>query len=465
MKSHAKKTSVRALLNGHKTYFATGKTRNIQFRLEQLDILHRLILENLEEMVRAIETDSYKPELEVYGSEIVTVIDELKYARDHLEVWAQPVRIEDFSDPFDPDAEALICTEPVGTVLIIAPWNHPVHLLLRPLVSSIAAGNCTVLKPSEYAPETAKAMARIIERYFDKAYIRVILGEADVSASLVREPFDYIMFTGSTKTGRAVMQAAAENLVPITLELGGKCPCIVDKEADLDKAAERIIWGKFFNAGQDCVSVDYVLAHKDIKVLLLEKMIKTVRQFYGDDSQQSKDLARITTQALFEKLVRLLDKNKVIVGGTYDRKDKYIAPTILDNVSWDDPVMEEEIFGPILPVIEYENLDDAIKIVNQKPKPLALYIFSANKDIQDQILAHISFGGGCVNDTLLHTMSPLLPFGGVGNSGMGMIHGRAGFEALSHRKSILKRKSAYDSTYRNPPYNETVLALLKGSVQ
>jgi len=465
MNRSTKKPNARTLLKKQKAYFATGTTKDSQFRLEQLDNLHRLILENSEEIVRAVEADSYKPELEVYAGEIVTVVDELKYARDHLEKWAQPVRIEDFSDPFDSEAEAFVYTEPLGTVLIIAPWNHPVHLLLRPLVSSIAAGNCTVLKPSEYAPQTAKAMAGIIERYFDKAYISVILGGADVSASLVREPFDHILFTGSPKTGRAVMQAAAENLVPITLELGGKNPCIVYKEVDLDKAAERIIWGKFFNAGQDCVSPDYILAHKDIKLPLLEKMVATLKQFYGDDPKHSKDLARITTEAQLEKLVHLLDNNKVIVGGTYDRENRYIAPTILDNVRWDDPVMEEEIFGPILPVIEYENLDDAIKIVNQKPKPLALYIFSENRDIQDQILAHISFGGGCVNDTLLHTMSPLLPFGGVGNSGMGMVHGRAGFEALSHKKSILKRKSAYDSTYRNPPYNETVLALLKGSVQ
>lgn len=465
MKRSAGKTSVSALLNKQKTYFATGKTRDIHFRLDQLDILHRLILENLEEMVSAIEADSYKPEIEVYGSEIVTVVDELKYARDHLEGWAQPIRIEDFSDPFDPEAEACIYTEPYGTVLIIAPWNHPVHLLLRPLVSSIAAGNCTVLKPSEYAPETADIVAEIIERYFDKDYVRVVLGGPDVSASLVREPFDYILFTGSPKTGKAIMQAAAENLVPITLELGGKCPCIVDKEADLDKAAERIIWGKFFNAGQDCVSADYVLAHKDIKDPLLKKMVNMVRQFYGDDSEHSRDLARITTQAQFEKLVRLLDTDKVIVGGIYDKDDRYIAPTILDDVRWDDPVMEEEIFGPILPVIEYDNLDDTIKTINQKPKPLALYIFSENKDIQEQILGSVSYGGGCVNDTLLHTTSPVLPFGGVGNSGMGMVHGRAGFEALSHKKSILKRKNAYDSTYRNPPYTEAALAFLKGSLQ
>jgi aldehyde dehydrogenase (NAD+) len=465
MKRPVQKTSVSSLLNKQKTNFSSGKTKDIQFRLRQLDILHRLVVENSEELVRAVEADSYKPELEVYGSEIIPVVDELKYTRDNLEIWAQPVKIEEFSDPFDPEAEAFIYSEPYGTVLIIAPWNHPVQLLLRPLVSSIASGNCSVLKPSEYTPVTAKAIAEIIERYFDKNYIRVVLGGPDISASLVREPFDYILFTGSPKTGRAVMQAAAANLVPISLELGGKCPCIVDKEADLDKAAERIIWGKFFNAGQDCVSVDYVLAHKNIKVPLLEKMMRTVKQFYGDDSRHSKELARITTQAQFEKLLRLLDTRKVIVGGVYDKDDRYIAPTILDNVRWDDPVMEEEIFGPILPVIEYENLDDAIKRVNVRPKPLALYIFSENKNIQDKILGGVSYGGGCVNDTLLHTTSPLLPFGGVGNSGMGMVHGRAGFEAFSHKKSILKRKNAYNSTYRNPPYSEAALAFLRGSVQ
>ncbi len=461
----AQKPDIVALLVAQKRYFATGRTRDIQFKLEQLEILHRAIVINSEEIVRAIEADSYKPELEVYGGELLPVLDELKYARDHLKEWVVPVKIEEFSDPFDPEAEAYVYTEPYGTVLIIAPWNHPVHLLLRPLVSSIAAGNCTVLKPSEYAPESAKAMAKILEQYFDQKYVAVVLGGVDISAALVREPFNHILFTGSPTVGSVVMQAAAENLVPITLELGGKNPCIVDKEADIDKAAERIIWGKLFNAGQDCVSPDYVLAHRDIKVMLLERMVATLRQFYGDDPQRSKDIARIATDKHFEKLVRLLNAEKVVFGGTYDKGERYIEPTILDNISWDDPVMGEEIFGPILPVIEYQSLDDAIRIINERPKPLALYIFTENKDIQDQILSRISYGGGCVNDTLLHTTSPLLPFGGVGNSGMGRVHGKAGFDALSHKKSILKRTRTYDSTYRNPPYNEMQLGLMKGLVQ
>jgi aldehyde dehydrogenase (NAD+) len=459
------KSDIVELLETQKRYFASGRTRDIPFRLEQLDILHRAIVEKSEIMVKDIEADSYKPELEVYGGELLPVLDELNYARDHIKEWVAPVKIEEFSDPFDPGAEAYVYSEPYGTMLVIAPWNHPVHLLLRPLVSSIAAGNCTVLKPSEYAPETAKAMAKILEQYFDPEYVAVVLGEVDVSEALVREPFDHILFTGSPAVGRMVMKAAAENLVPVTLELGGKNPCIVDKEADIDKAAERIIWGKFFNAGQDCVSPDYVLAHKDIKAMLLDRMGATLRQFYGDDPQRSKDIARIATDKHFEKLVRLINTEKVIFGGKYDRGEHYIEPTILDNISWDDPVMEEEIFGPILPVIEYQSLDDAIRTINERPKPLALYIFTENKDIQDQILSRISYGGGCINDTLLHTTSPLLPFGGVGNSGMGRVHGKAGFNALSHKKSILKRTRTYDSTYRNPPYNEMQLGLIKGLVQ
>ncbi|MCJ7521191.1 MAG: aldehyde dehydrogenase family protein [Dehalococcoidia bacterium] len=459
------KSNVVELLETQKRYFASGRTRDIPFRLEQLEILHRATVNNSEEIVWAVEADSYKPELEVYGGELLPVLDELKYARDHLKEWVVPAKIEEFSDPFDPEAEAYVYTEPCGTVLIIAPWNHPVHLLLRPLVSSIAAGNCTVLKPSEYAPETAKAMAKILEQYFDQKYVAVVLGGVDISAALVREPFDHIMFTGSPAVGRVVMQAAAENLVPITLELGGKSPCIVDKEADIDKAAERIIWGKLFNAGQDCVAPDYVLAHRDIKAVLLERMGATLRQFYGDDPQRSKDIARIATDKHFEKLVRLLNAEKVVFGGTYDKQERYIEPTILDNISWDDPVMGEEIFGPILPVIEYQSLDDAIRIINERPKPLALYVFTENRHIQDQIIGRISYGGGCVNDTLVHTMSPLLPFGGVGNSGMGAVHGKAGFDALSHKKSILKRTRTYDSTYRNPPYNEMQLGLIKGLVQ
>jgi len=343
----------------------------------------------------------------------------------------------------------------------MAPWNYPVQLLLNPLVGAIAAGNCAILKPSEFAPATADVMAKLIAENFERAYIDVVRGGAETGDALLHEPFDYIFFTGSARVARLIMKAAAENLIPVTLELGGKSPCIVDKEADLEKAAERIVWGKFFNAGQTCIAPDYLLVQKDIRETFLNRMISTVRAFFGDDPKKSKDYARIVNESHFDRLIGLLNSGKTVAGGNYTREDLYIAPTILDNVTWDNSVMIDEIFGPILPVIEYEDLDDALKMINRRSKPLALYIFSENRAIQDKVIASASYGGGCINDVLQYETFPFIPFGGIGQSGMGSYHGKTTFDTFSHKKSVLKRGGIFNSSYRNPPYNDIQIAFVK----
>jgi aldehyde dehydrogenase (NAD+) len=423
--------------------------------------LEKSLIEAQDEIIKALKEDMRKPDFEAYGSDILPIINEIRHATSHLAMWSQPQRIEDLSDPFDPQVEAYIYPEPYGTVLIMAPWNYPVQLLLNPLVGAVAAGNCAILKPSEFAPATADVIAKLIEENFERAYIDVVRGGAEIGNALLHEPFDYIFFTGSARVARLIMKAAAENLIPVTLELGGKSPCIVDKEADLEKAAERIVWGKFFNAGQTCIAPDYLLVQTDIGETLLKRMISALRVFFGDDPEKSKDYARIVNESHFDRLIGLLNSGKTVAGGNYTREDLYIAPTILDNVTWDDPVMLDEIFGPILPVIEYEDLDDALEMINRRSKPLALYIFSENRAVHDKFIASASYGGGCINDVLQYETFPFIPFGGVGQSGMGSYHGKTSFDTFSHKKSVLKRGGVFNSSYRNPPYNDMQIAFVK----
>lgn len=444
-----------------KDFFSSGKTIEIEFRLDRLKALEKSLIEAQDEIIKALKEDMRKPDFEAYGSDILPVINEIRHATSNLAMWSQPQRIEDLSDPFDPQVEAYIYPEPFGTVLIMAPWNYPVQLLLNPLVGAIAAGNCAILKPSEFAPATADVMAKLIAENFERAYIDVVRGGADTGDALLHEPFDYIFFTGSARVARLIMKAAAENLIPVTLELGGKSPCIVDKEADLEKAAERIVWGKFFNAGQTCIAPDYLLVQTDMRETLLNTMVSTLRVFFGNDPKKSKDYARIVNESHFDRLVGLLNNGKIVAGGNYTREDLYIEPTILDNVKWDDPVMIDEIFGPILPVIEYEDLHDALKMINRRSKPLALYIFSENRAVQDKVIASASYGGGCINDVLQYETFPFVPFGGIGQSGMGSYHGKTSFDTFSHKKSVLKRASIFNSSYRNPPYNDIQIAFVK----
>jgi acyl-CoA reductase-like NAD-dependent aldehyde dehydrogenase len=349
-------------------------------------------------------------------------------------------------------AKSLIYPEPAGVVLILAPWNYPFQLTFAPLIGAIAAGNCAVLKPSEYAPHMSAAIAEIIRNGFEEHYITVTEGGVEVSKALLQEKFDHIFFTGSTTVGKLVMRAASQHLTPVTLELGGKSPCIVWKDANIEVTSRRILWGKFMNAGQTCVAPDFLLVHKDIREGLIEALINGIGKFYGPSPQQSKDYARIINENHFERLIKYLGDGTVLFGGEHDKKDLYISPTLLSNVEQSSPVMQDEIFGPILPIIEFETMEDVIDRIRSKPKPLSLYLFTDDKSVQEAILRNTSSGGVCVNDTVSHIVGSDLPFGGVGESGFGSYHGKASFDSFTHYKSVLKRSFSFDARMKYPPY-------------
>lgn len=442
-------TSIHNLLEKQREFFGTGQTKAAEFRLDQLKRLKQAVIQRQDAIVAAAKADLGRPEFEAYF-EIATV-GEIKLALKRLKAWMKPKCVLTSLNQFP--AAAWIQPEPLGVVLIIGPWNYPFQLMISPLVGAIAAGNCAVLKPSELAPHTSKVVAELIQATFDPTYITVVEGDVETSQQLLAEKFDHIFFTGGTRIGKVIMAAAAKHLTPVTLELGGKNPCIVDVDVRLDYTAKRIVWGKFINAGQTCVAPDYLLVDRRIKAELLQQMKQAVRAFYGEDPAQSADYARIINQRHFSRLSALLHAGKVVVGGQTHREDRYIAPTVLDEVIWDDPIMQEEIFGPILPVLAYSDLDEAIAHINERPKPLALYFFSRNSKKQRQILQSTSSGGVCLNDTVMQFAAWALPFGGVSDSGMGTYHGQAGFETFSHFKSVLKKPFWLDATWRYAPYS------------
>lgn len=450
-------TEIQSLVQRQKAFFKTGQTKDAQFRKTQLDTLQRAIGENQEKILKALQQDLSKSAYEGYLTEVGIVRDEIRFIKKHLLKWTKARRVR--THLFQFPGSSYIYAEPYGVSLIISPWNYPFQLVIGPLIGSIAAGNCTVVKPSEHAPRTAGIFSEIISNNFQRDYIAAIEGEAEVSQALLEEDFDYIFFTGSAAVGKLVMQAAARHLTPVTLELGGKSPCIVDRDVDLNLTAKRIVSGKFINAGQTCIAPDYLLVHREIKRELLERIKFFIHQFYGDDPQLSPDYPRIVNEKHFLRLKRLLHTGTVIFGGHCDRQSLYIAPTLLDDIAWDDPIMQDEIFGPILPVLTYDDLADAVSRVKDLPQPLALYYFSNNRQNGEKIIREISFGGGCINDTLLHFANPHLPFGGVGSSGIGSYHGKKSFEAFSHQKSILKRSFRLDAPLRYPPYGNKLRIL------
>jgi acyl-CoA reductase-like NAD-dependent aldehyde dehydrogenase len=350
-------------------------------------------------------------------------------------------------------ASSRIIPQPKGVVLIISPWNYPFQLLITPLIGSIAAGNCALLKPSELAPATSAVLAKLVERTFSPEYCALVEGGVEETTALLRESFDHIFFTGSIPVGKIVMRAAAEHLTPVTLELGGKSPCIIDKETDIKVTARRIAWGKFFNCGQTCVAPDYLLVPTQIKREVLAALKQSVQHFFGNDPQTSPDYGRIINERHFDRLVSLIS-GEVLLGGTYDRSQRYIPPTVIDRVSMSDKVMEDEIFGPILPVLEYDTLDEAFALVRQRPNPLACYIFTTRRETEHRVLNELSFGGGCVNDTLIHVGNAHLPFGGIGASGMGAYHGQTSFDVFSHFKSVMKSPQMIDLPLKYPPYGK-----------
>lgn len=453
--------NIQKLIQEHRQFFHNDHTRSLHFRLEQLKILKNSIQKYENQVLSALYQDLHKSEFESYAAEIGFAYNSINFIMKYLKQWMKPQKVKT-PIHFIP-SKSYIIKEPYGTVLIIGPFNYPFQSLMEPLIGAIAAGNCVVLKPSENAPNVSAVISKIISETFDRQYIRVIEGDIETTSLLIHAPFDHIFFTGSVPVGKIVMEAAAKNLVPVTLELGGKGPAIVDETANLDIAAKRIIWGKFINAGQSCIAPDYVIAHKSVKVKLISKMKEIITSFYGSDVSKSNDYGRIVNERQFDRLISILeqDQNHIIFGGNSSRSDLYIEPTLLEAKSWDDAAMKEEIFGPILPIMEYDDLDEVIHMVNNHSKPLALYVFTENKNVEKQILGRISFGGGCVNDTMSHMANLHLPFGGVGNAGFGAYHGKHSFDTFTHRKSILKKSSRIDLGLVFPPYRDKIKILRK----
>jgi len=441
--------AVQEILQQQRKFFSTDQTKDIEFRLTQLKNLKQAVLDHKDEIITAVQADLNKPVFESYLTEI-GVVKEIDYAIKNLKKWSKPKKV---ATPLDQlPGTAFIYPEPLGVVLIIAPWNYPFQLTISPLVGAIASGNCAIVKPSEISQNTSQIIAKILQKTFNSEYIAVVEGGVETSQELLQQKFDHIFFTGGTAIGKIVMEAAAKNLTPVTLELGGKSPCIIDSDINIEYTARRIAWGKFINAGQTCIAPDYLLVNQKIKQPLLDSIKNCIQEFYGDDPEKSPDFGRIINQKQFNRLVKLLNNGDVIAGGKTNPDTCYIAPTLIDNVSLDAPIMQEEIFGPILPVIGYNNLEEAISIVNNQPKPLALYFFSKNQAYQQQVLQKTSSGGVCINDTIMHIGVTELPFGGVGNSGIGSYHGKASFDTFSHQKSVLKKSFLVDIKVRYAPY-------------
>jgi aldehyde dehydrogenase (NAD+) len=395
--------------------------------------------------------------LEAWTADIGSVKMEAKNALKNLKKWTAPER----GPAVSPLGRMRVIREPLGCVLIISPWNYPVQLLLSPLVGAIAAGNCALLKPSEVTPHTSALLAKLVREYLDPDAIALVEGAVDETTALLEERWDHIFYTGNGRVARVVMAAAAKHLTPVTLELGGKSPCIVDRDVELPVAARRIAWGKFMNAGQTCIAPDYVLVHRDREEELVRELAKCVQEFYGPDPKASKDYARIVNARHHRRIARLLDDGEPAFGGEGDEQDRYIAPTVLRGVDAESAVMQEEIFGPVLPVLPVDNIDQAIDFVNGRDKPLALYLFTNDGDVEEAVLSRTSSGGACVNGTILHISDPKLPFGGVGESGQGAYHGRYSFETFSHRKSVLTRSLRFDPKMMYPPYPKLRTAIMK----
>lgn len=438
------------IIDRQRLFFGSGRTRDVSYRIGQLKRLKNVIQDNEDEIFRAIHADMKKSKEEIFLGEIAGLTAEIDHAVRHVRSWSKPERV---GTPFALfPGSSFIIPEPLGVVLIMGPWNYPFQLVLAPLVGALAAGNCAVLKPSELTPDTSWLVRRLIAENFEPGLISVVEGGPEVATDLLGYKFDHVFFTGGTEIGRIVAQAAAKTLTPVTLELGGKSPCIVDGQVDVDCAARRIVWGKFFNAGQTCVAPDYLLVDGRIKEDLLAAMRRCVIEFYGENPEESPDYCRIVNKRHFDRLSRLLDEGDIVVGGQTDPSDNYIAPTIINNVAMHHKIMESEIFGPILPVLEYVELTQAISIVNSRPKPLALYFFSKSRKNADRVLRETSSGGGAINDTIIHVSSHTLPFGGVGDSGIGRYHGKAGFDAFTNKRAIVKRPFVLDASFRYPPY-------------
>ena len=435
---------------------------NIQFRTETLKRLLLSIEENEDRIVKALFNDFKKPAFEAVLTETSYVISDIKNTIKNIKCWSKPKKV--LPSLLNFPSKDYIYSEPYGKVLIIAPWNYPFQLALCPLIAAVAAGNSVVLKPSELTPHTSSIIAEIISNVFDKNHVEVIEGGVEVSQNLLSQRWDYIFFTGSVAVGKIVAKAAAEYLTPITLELGGKNPCIIDETANLKLAAKRIVWGKFINAGQTCIAPDYLLVHKSVKLEFTEHLKQEITNAYGENPELSPDFTRIINTKNWERLLNLIEPEKVVFGGQSNKETCFLAPTLIDETSLDSEIMKEEIFGPILPILSYQNTVDLKHIITKYEKPLSLYVFTTNNYFAEEMIQIFSFGGGCVNDTVIHFSNNRLPFGGVGHSGIGAYHGKMSFDTFSHKKAIVKKANWLDLPMRYAPYNDklkTIKKLLK----
>lgn len=444
---------------GLRARFDQGRTRSPEWRIAQLDGIIRFLEERSTEIEAALRADLGKSHFEAWSTEINFAAEEAKMMRKNLKKWMSPERVA--TPMVAQPGSSRIYKDPLGVVLIIAPWNYPLQLAIGPLVGAVGAGNCAIIKPSEVAPSTSACMARWLPEYVDGECIQVVEGAVPETTALLAERFDHIFYTGNGTVGRIVMAAAAKHLTPVTLELGGKSPCVVAADTDLAVAAKRIAWGKYTNAGQTCVAPDYVLVERSVHDAFVAQLSATITEFFGDDPQQSDDYGRIINERHHARVSRFLDNGTVVCGGETDVADRYIAPTVLTEVDGDAPVMQEEIFGPVLPVIAVDDIDAAIAFINARPKPLALYIFSGERGVQESILGRTSSGGAAINHVVLHLVVPGLPFGGVGESGMGAYHGRHSFDVFSHHKSVLKKPTFVDPAFMYPPYTDKKVRWLK----
>lgn len=459
MNDRTRGTRITDLVRSQRDFFNTGETRPVEFRMDALRRLRDALKLHEEELLAALHDDVRKPPFEAFITEVGPVMDDLKHAVKNLVKWMDPERVKTPLSLFP--ARSRVYHDPYGVVLIIAPWNYPLSLVIAPLIGALAAGNCAVLKTSPLAEATTAVLKKILGDLFPRKYVAVVEEERDINTTLLNEKFDYIFFTGGASVGREVYRAAAGNLTPVTLELGGKSPCIVADDADMALAARRIAWGKFVNAGQVCVAPDYLVVSEKIKGGLVEAIIREIRKFYGDDPSESEHYARIISDHHFRRLTGLMEGCTIVHGGRTDPADRYIAPTIIDNVKPDHPLMKEEIFGPLLPIITTDSIDDAVRLVKSMPEPLSLYLFTGDRAVRERIIRGVPFGGGCVNDTLVHVGNIHLPFGGVGQSGTGSYHGYESFKTFSHAKSVVLRSRFLDNSLRYAPYRKYGIGLLK----
>ena len=442
--------NIREIVEKQRAYFQSGATLSLSFRAEMLNKLYGAIKKYEAEITAALNADLGKSDFEGFMCEIGLSLSEISYMRKHLKRFARPHRVRTPLAQFASKSYTLAV--PYGNVLIMSPWNYPFLLSIDPLVNAIAAGNTVVLKPSAYSPATSNVVAKLISECFDPSYVAVVTGGRRENAALLDEKFDFVFFTGSQAVGKEVLRHTAEHLTPAVLELGGKSPCIVDESAKIDLAAKRIVFGKYLNCGQTCVAPDYILCQSAVKDQLLAAIAREIETQYGKSPLSNPDYGKIVNEKHFDRLCALIDREKLFVGGAFNRDTLQIEPTVMDAVTWEDDVMQDEIFGPILPVLTYETIDEVVGLLANRQKPLALYLFTENRANIKQITSRCAFGGGCINDTVIHLATSEMGFGGVGESGMGAYHGKVGFDAFSHRKSIVDKKTWIDLPMRYQPY-------------